>query len=77
MDISPLVQRLTELQRELTESDRQFAIRLGVDWSYWSYVRRGKRRAGGKLIEGACQAFPEVRLLVGAVLPIPNEAVAS
>lgn len=76
MDISPLVGRLIEVQTEHGQSDRQFAARLGVDWSYWSYVRKGKRAAGRKLIEGACRAFPEVRILVGQEWGIPLENVA-
>lgn len=76
MDISPLVRRLIELQQELSESDRRFAVRLGIDWSYWSYVRRGERAAGRKLIEGACQAFPEVRSLIGVGLSSPNDEVS-
>lgn len=67
MDITPLVQRLIETQQSLGESDRRFAVRLGVDWSYWSYVRKGERAAGRKLIEGACQAFPKMRSFVGQV----------
>ncbi len=65
MTISPFVTRLTEIQAELGESDRCFAARLGVDWSYWAYARKGARVAGRKLIEGACRAFPDVRVLVG------------
>lgn len=75
MDISPLVGRLIEVQTQRGQSDRQFAAALGVDWSYWSYVRKGKRAAGRKLIEGACRAFPEVRVLVGQECGIPHDAV--
>lgn len=87
MDISPLIKRLVEIQRELDASDRQFAAKLGVDWSFWSYARKGERAAGRKLIEGACRAFPEVRVFVGQVwldrheteseAPRSTEAVAS
>jgi hypothetical protein len=85
--VTPLVRRLIQIQSDRRESDRQFAAHLGLDWSYWSYVRRDERTGGKKLIEAACRAFPEARSLVGLELsndhqsvdnePIPAEAAIS
>lgn len=65
--VDPFVQRLVEHQAEEGLSDRQFAGLLGVNYSYLSYVKRGQRRPGRKLIGAACQRYNDLAPLVAQV----------
>ena len=60
----PIVRALAEHQDKNGLSGDEFARRLGVTPAMWSYVRRGERRPGRKLLFGAARISPEIGQLV-------------
>lgn len=56
-----LIERLTQIQRALGMSDREFARRIGVSGAMWTMVRNKQRRLGPRALGGIHRAFPELR----------------
>lgn len=68
---STLVQTLRE--RQGTESDKEFAARLGVSREMWRLIRTGKKPPGRRTLDGVVVAFPDLRDAVQSVL-LPRSA---
>ena len=54
----PFVRKLRQLQLDDGLTDEEFANQFGMAASAWNLVRRGARRAGRKIIEGAFSVYP-------------------
>jgi hypothetical protein len=58
--VDPYVQALEARRLDLNLSRTEFAERLGVSLSFWSYASVGKRGIGLKLVNGGLAAFPDI-----------------
>lgn len=56
-----LLDKLTQKQKELGESDKTFAKHLGVHRTTWMHTRNKKIRLGESIIQGALRRFPELK----------------
>lgn len=59
-----LIKALSDKQRELGLSGRQFSELLGLDPTTWSLYSRGLRKPGAKFFGGVIREFPDLRSLV-------------
>ena len=59
-----LIEAIKEVQGLNHLSDRQFAIRLKIDPSTWSLIKRGKASVGMKFLNALLREFPELKLTV-------------
>lgn len=62
--MNDLISKVKTLQGINKLSDRQLALRLGVDHSLWSRVKRELKPPGMKLLSALIREFPELRLSV-------------
>ena len=62
MTTDPLVAALIRLQGN--ESHTAFGKRLGIDGTYWSRIRDGKRNMGGFVLGMVLTVYPHLQELV-------------
>ena len=72
--VSLLLRALERRRVEAGASTKGFADRLGISRSYYSLLRRGKRRPGPRLRQRLHERFPELRAV--AADPAPGESQA-
>lgn len=63
-----MLETLIGRQRELGETDAQFAARLGVPRTTWTMTRIGQKPLRNRVIVGAVRAFPELREVAASFL---------
>ena len=72
--IADVIALAAQRQRDLDESDADFAARLGVTRQAWQQIRTGDNGAGLPVLRGLVTAFPELSSAILAYLLTPDES---
>jgi hypothetical protein len=70
VQMSDIVDKLTERQRQLELTDTEFAARLSISAAHWSNIRNRKRPLGGKVLEHVVLELPDLEPDVNAYMRI-------
>lgn len=77
--MDPLIRALIEQQDAEGLGNNAFALKLGVDKSTWSTVRRGldPKRRSAVIFDGALRVYPEIVRRVAQEFEKSNQIVTS